>query len=204
MTYFEEFKAIVLDSSILFLPLDDSFFDILNAFEQIDGALFCCPAFNVERDELLKAIKGDTALVDVAKKNIEKLGCLNVTQSTVDDIGGYDCESLVCYLAEELEGYDIAVATTNKLFIERLILNDIPISIIDLCEKQIKIIRPSNFNKYKSESDVLSFVDKKPSPLPYVEVDVGDLLICGDGTSVVLSGVYHRGGREATIYSRAV
>lgn len=193
---FEEFGAIVLDSSLLFSRLDDSFFKLLSVFVENNGALFRYPAFSTEANELLMAVDSSTKIV--SQNNSEQLNALNITSFKAKDLNGdCGCESLIfLLLSQEIE---VAVATTNKLLIERLVLNNISVSIINPAEKGISITRPTDFETHKQKSDVLALAT--PSAIPYARVGEGVRLKCGDDSEVTLTSIFNSGGKEAVIYN---
>lgn len=192
---YKRFGVIVIDSSLLFSRLTDRFFEKLRVYAEDGGALMRYPAFQVEAEELEKAAGGK--MRRIAKYNLRKLDNLKFIEFSAKELDGdCDCESLIRRLLTQ--DIEVAVAASNKLLIERLILNQIDVSIIDLSNAGT-VVRPSNFNRYEDASDVLALAE--PEALPYIPVKEGDTLFCGDGSAIELTSIFNSGGKEAVIYN---
>lgn len=190
---FMEFGVIVLDSSLIFASFDSSFLNYLRVYTENGGSLFRCPSYKTEVSELQNAV-GDSVR-EISKSNAQHISEFDVTDVRAKELDGEcDCEALIAMLLAQ--NIEVAIATINKFLIMRLILNDIPVSIIDPTD--VTITRPTDFESYKEKSDVLAL--SPPSPIPCMPVNEGDRLLCGDGNYITLSTVFNAGGKEAVIY----
>ena len=198
VSLFDNYDAVVLDVSLCFSSLSDSdaLFEALKIFEENEGVLFQSPAFLVEFDALINVVNSE--LVETANAYMERINMFNIESFPQKELGGgCDCSSLVVRLISE--DIDVAIVTTDKLLIERLILNNIQVSIINPTNAENPLIIPSDFEDYKIKSDVLA--TEQPIPIIHTHIIEGDSLYCGeDGSTVTLTKVYNNGGKDAIIY----